>query len=306
MDASVPTPSPAKTPESSPSLSMGASGAFFPQFPTRFVIDTEKNLQYIVSTNGTHTTIECMDKKQFYKWGYDISGDIEQSTNDNMKIKLTPKSVYKILNDFNNNTLNNLITVMMPESYTDQDKPLVIEIKMKAMFDESEVDTKFLPLHPIQQKEHDRLNKKLEVLDMLIAKADMTIQSQKEFIQTQLADYYTREDIDAMDYIVNDDLEECKSETRTAWADYQNKIKTALTELTEAIKKQYSTKAEVTESEKKFYTKAEVDAAVAKARHECYSKAEVDKLLDHFKAEMNAKIAACYTKTEAEAKFTAK
>jgi len=306
------------------------------QHPTSLTIPVGSQLEYKISTNGSHTTIQCFDTKQFYAWGLDISNDIQSVSNnqeqktDTIKSnnKLTLRAVFKLFQNYVNGTLSKDAKVFIPESYTCSGKPIIIKISfiIRSVFDPDDYDEEFveLCLNPVEQPENVRFGKKFEVLDKRVEVADQIIQKQKDFIDQKLGGYYTREEIDDFfDGFINVSTFETY---HTGVKQRHDAINVKLVEHTSLINERV-TKSEmdssISNTEKKFYTQAqvdtlistvkkecytqaEVDYIVSTVKKECYTKAEVDALINHFKTEMNTKISLCYTKTDADTKFQPK
>lgn len=156
------------------------------------LIDTQTNLDYSIRYDETTNCVRIHVKHniEFFEWSNTITNNLTNGSSENIKISLTPKNVYNILNDYINGVLSAEYKVVMPNNLTFRgNSNLVIEIHSTMKYQDDQ-DIKTISLNPIDIPIEKRLDLKLaKVLEAerkaMLEQVDTTIKLRLSEIETR-------------------------------------------------------------------------------------------------------------------------
>jgi len=125
------------------------------------LIDTQTNLDYSIRYDETTNSVNIHVKHntEFIEWSKTITNNLTNGTSENIKVSLTPKNVYNILNDYANGVLSPKYKVVMPNTFkVDTSLPIEIHSTMEYQDDQ---DVKTISLDPIDIPIEKRFDLKL-------------------------------------------------------------------------------------------------------------------------------------------------
>jgi len=130
----------------------------FTEYAFSFEIDyDEKN---------NHVTIRTTHNSEFLEWGTKIIASLTEGTSVNMKVVLSPKTIYQIFKDYSQGTLSKMYRVAIPDNFEHEWAPLHLAIHSTMEY-QDEWDIKIISLDPMEVPNEKRFESKLVHRDRL-------------------------------------------------------------------------------------------------------------------------------------------
>lgn len=130
----------------------------------------QKSFMYVISymPDKNAVKIACQHRKTYYRWICLLNNDlINDLINDSIELdksnfhyKISPKTLFSLLNDFKQNALNPIYTFQFPE-FENSAQPIVITLTTTLPNNEAN-DVKYISLQPDIYSDIERLTLKIE------------------------------------------------------------------------------------------------------------------------------------------------
>lgn len=125
-------------------------------------------------------TIASTHNSEFLEWSTKIRNSLTEGTSINMKVVLSPKTIYQIFKDYSQGTLSKMYRVVLPDSFEHEWAPLRLAIHSTMEY-QDEWDIKIIDLDPVDVPNEKRFEAKLaqrdKIFDAKLAQRDKLIET---------------------------------------------------------------------------------------------------------------------------------